>query len=45
MAVEVVGRAGVHIYCGELCGPFHTSFFSLHCEKKKKKKVVILIPR
>lgn len=26
-------------YChGEVCGPFHTGFFSLHCEYKKKKK-------
>lgn len=32
-------------YChGEVCGPFHTGFFSLHCEYKKKK-VAILIPR
>lgn len=24
--------------CGELCGPFHTVFFSLHCELEEKKK-------
>lgn len=24
--------------CGELCGPFHTGFFSLHCELEGEKK-------
>lgn len=32
-------KSGVMQYChGDLCGPFHTGLFSLHCELEKKKK-------